>query len=167
MSTMNKEGFVSTFFTDDSLKHMLTYLCNTRQPASLDPVTATVLDLLMSKLQFCLTATGLLPFAGQANLVYPYHMMSTHQKDFIRQALQERASYTVCNDAVVFKNNDKDLKLDPVQVLEAMCCKVLESKIHAEHSVKVGVCNILLQRVQSVVPISKGVQQRLNAVLFG
>ncbi len=52
-------------------------------------------------------------------------------------------------------------------ILEAMCCKVLQSRIHPKHSVRVGVCNILLQRVQSVVPISKGVQQRLNAVLFG
>jgi hypothetical protein len=179
---MRGEEFISTFFTNDSLKHMLTYLCNTRQPGSWDPVTATVLDLLTSRLQLCLTATGLLPFKGHAELVYPYHMMSTEQKDFIRQALQDRASYTICNDAVVFKNVDpckarketsknckdtSDLKLDAVQVLEAMCCKVLESKIHAEHSVRVGVCNILLQRVQSVVPISKGVQQRLNAVLFG
>ncbi len=44
---------------------------------------------------------------------------------------------------------------------------LVQSKVHAEHSVRVGVCNILLQRVQSVVPISKGVQQRLNALLFG
>ena len=149
---------------------MLTYLCNTRQPGNWDPVTGTVLDLLTGKLQFCLSATGLLPFRGSAELVYPYHMMSVEQKDYIRQALQDRASYTVCNDAVVFNYNNhckEQAKLDPVQVLEAMCCKVLQSKIHAEHSVRVGICNILLQRVQSVVPISKGVQQRLNAVLFG
>ena len=164
-------GFSSVFFTDESLKRVLTYLCNTRQPGNWDPVTATVLDLLTGKLQFCLSATGLLPFKGRAELVYPYHMMSVEQKDYIRQALQDRASYTVCNDAVVFNNrryHNKDVpKLDPVMVLEAMCCKVLQSRIHPEHSVRVGVCNILLQRVQSVVPISKGVQQRLNAVLFG
>ena len=158
--------FVSIFFSEESLKRVLTYLCNTRQPGNWDPVTGTVLDLLTGKLQFCLTATGLLPFKGHAELVYPYHMMSVEQKDYIRQALQDRASYTVCNDAVVFQQKEQG-KLDPVQVLEAMCCKVLQSKIHSEHSVRVGVCNILLQRVQSVVPISKGVQQRLNAVLFG
>jgi hypothetical protein len=54
-----------------------------------------------------------------------------------------------------------------VSVLEAMCSKILESKVHEDHSVRVGVCNIILQRVQSVVPISRGVQQRLNGVLFG
>jgi len=73
----------------------------------------------------------------------------------------------VCNESVVFQFTDKADKLDPVSVLEAMCSKVLESKVHEEQSVRVGVCNILLQRVQSVVPISRCVQQRLNQVLFG
>ena len=145
---------------------VLTYLCNTRAPGSWDPVTATVLDLLTGKLQFCLSATGLIPFKGNANLVYPYHMMSPEQKDFIRTSLQTRGGYTVCNESVVFHACDVE-RLDTVLVLEAMCSKVLESKVHEDHSVKVGVCNILLQRVQSVVPISRGVQQRLNDVLFG
>jgi hypothetical protein len=158
--------FIHTFFSEDSLKGILTYLCNTRAPGTWDPVTATVLDLLNSKLQFCLSANGLLPIKGRPELVYPYHMMSGEQKDFIRQALQDRAAYTICNDAVVFHNFDVG-RLDPVMVLEAMCCKILESNVHKEHSVRIGVCNILLQRVQSVVPISKGVQQRLNALLFG
>lgn len=162
----------TVFFSEPSLRRILTYLCNARAPGSWDPVTATVLDLLTGKLQFCLSATGLIPFKGHANLVYPYHMMSPEQKDFIRTALQERGGYTVCNESVVFQNlqgdkADKTDKLDPVSVLEAMCSKVLESKVHEEHSVRVGVCNILLQRVQSVVPISRGVQQRLNRVLFG
>jgi hypothetical protein len=155
----------AVFFSEPNLKRILTYLCNTRPPGSWDPVTATVLDFLTSKLQFCLSATGLIPFRGHANLVYPYHMMSPGQKDFIRTALQERGGYTVCNESVVFPLPEE--RLDAVSVLEAMCSKILESRVHEEHSVKVGVCNIILQRVQSVVPISRGVQQRLNGLLFG
>lgn len=168
-STPPKAKTLTTvFFSEPSLRRILTYLCNARAPGSWDPVTATVLDLLTGKLQFCLSATGLIPFKGHANLVYPYHMMSPEQKDFIRTSLQERGGYTVCNESVVFQAPIQgEDKLDPVSVLEAMCSKVLESKVHEEHSVRVGVCNILLQRVQSVVPISRGVQQRLNGVLFG
>jgi hypothetical protein len=157
----------TVFFSEPNLKRILTYLCNTRPPGSWDPVTATVLDFLTSKLQFCLSATGLIPFKGHANLVYPYHMMSPEQKDFIRTAIQERGGYTVCNESVVFHGSLPEERLDTVSVLEAMCSKILESKVHEEHSVKVGVCNIILQRVQSVVPISRGVQQRLNGLLFG
>ena len=158
----------AVFFAEPGLRRMLTYLCNARAPGSWDPVTATVLDLLTGKLQFCLSASGLIPFRGHANLVYPYHMMSPEQKDFIRAAMQERDGYTVCNESVMFHALPGDPeRLDTVSVLEAMCSKVLESKVHEEHSVRVGVCNILLQRVQSVVPISRGVQQRLNRLLFG
>jgi hypothetical protein len=162
------QNLVTVFFTEPSLKRILTYLCNARAPGSWDPVTATVLDMLSAKLQFCLSATGLIPFKGRANLVYPYHMMSTEQKEFIRSALQERVGFTVCNESVVFHASPGDPeRLDAVSVLEAMCSKILESKIHDEHSVRIGVCNIILQRVQSVMPISRGVQQRLNSLLFG
>jgi hypothetical protein len=163
---MSEQTLSTVFFSEASLKRILTYLCNTRPPGSWDPVTSTVLDFLTGRLQFCLSATGLVPFKGQANLVYPYHMMSLEQKDFIRIALEEREGFTVCNESIVFQAPQPE-RLDTVAVLEAMCAKILESRVHEEHSVKVGVCNIILQRVQSVVPISRGVQQRLNGVLFG
>lgn len=162
------QNIVTVFFSEPNMKRILTFLCNARAPGSWDPVTATVLDMLSSKLQFCLSATGLIPFKGRANLVYPYHMMSTEQKEFIRISLQERVKFTVCNDTVVFHASPGDPeRLDTVSVLEAMCSKIIESKIHEEHSVRIGVCNIILQRVQSVIPISRGAQQRLNSMLFG
>lgn len=165
---VNPQNIVTVFFSESSLKRILTYLCNARAPGSWDPVTATVLDMLSAKLQFCLSATGLIPFKGRANMVFPYHMMSTEQKEYIRISLQERVRFTVCNDSVVFHASPGDPeKLDAVSVLEAMCSKILDSKIHEEQSVRIGVCNIILQRVQSVMPISRGVQQRLNSMLFG
>jgi len=152
------------FFSDDSLKRVLTYLCNSRPPDTWDPITATVLDLLTGRLQFCLSATGLVPFKGRASMVYPYHMMTVEQKQFLREALQDPCNYTVCNEAIVFQREQE--KLDTVAVLEAMCSKVLESRVHEEQGVRVGICNILLQPIQSVVPISRGLQQRLNTTLF-
>lgn len=142
----------------------MTYLCNKRPPDTCDPITATVLDMITSKLQFCLTPLGLLPFKGKADLLYPYHMMTESQKEFLRTCLAESSTYTTSNDAVVFSMEQE--KLDPVAVLKAMCCKILESNVHADRNVKIGICNILLQRVQSMTPISKGAQQRLNATLF-
>lgn len=160
-------SMASVFFDLEGTQRILTFLCNARTPGKWDPVTATILDILTAKLQFCLTSSGLIPFRGQAGMVYPYHMMSVKQKEFLREALEKRASYCVCNDSIMFYSapGDPD-KLDHLLVLEALCQKILESKIHDEQKVRVGVCNIILQRIQSVVPISKGVQQRLNAVLF-
>jgi hypothetical protein len=162
------ESMVEVFFCDDGLQRMLTYLCNARLPGNWDPVTSTVVDMLTSRLQFCLTAEGLIPFRGKADMVYPYHMMTPCQKDFLRGALGVRSSYCICNDAVVFHPSPGDAdKLDHVSVLRGACNRILASNVHAEHRVRVGVCNIILQRVQSVVPISRCVQQKLNAALFG
>ena len=155
---------ITAFFTDNNLKRVLTYLCNSRPPDNLDPITATVIDLLTSRVQFCLGATGLIPFKGKASMVYPYHMMTAEQKQFLQECLRDKSSYSICNDSIMFHCELE--KIDAVSVLEAMCSKILESGVHGEHSVRVGVCNILLQRVQSVVPITRGVQQRLNSMLF-
>ena len=166
-------SLISEFFTGEALAKLLVYLCNTRAPEAWDPVTATTLDVLTGRLQLCLTSTGLVPFKGKAALVYPYHMMSASQKDYLREALEDRTAFCVCNDALVFHAHGGDFhahggdRLDPVPVLRALCDSVLASKIHEEQRVRVGVCNILLQRVQSVVPISRGAQQELNALLFG
>jgi hypothetical protein len=101
---------------------MLTYLCNARALGSWDPVTATVLDLLTGKLQFCLSCSVLIAFRGHANLVYPYHRMSPVQKDFIRVSMQVKGGYTVCNESVTFHSSPGDPeRLDTVAVLEAMC----------------------------------------------
>jgi hypothetical protein len=123
--------------------------------------------MLTGRLQFCLTSEGLVPFRGKADMVYPYHMMSPEQKNFLRDELSTRSSYCICNDAVVFHPlPGAPERLDQVKVLEGICNRILASNVHAEYRVRVGVCNIILQRIQSVVPISRGVQQKLNAALF-
>lgn len=161
-------GMVSAFFDAEGLQRVLTCLCNARLPGSMDPVTSTVLDLLTGRLQFCLTGAGLVPFKGKAELVYPYSLMTLAQKGFLRECLAARSSYCVCNDAVLFYAAPGDAeRLSPVEVLEALCSRILASRIHPEQRVRMGVCNIILQRVQSVVPLSRNVQQQLNATLFG
>ena len=159
--------WATEFFAGDSLKRVLTYLCNARAPGAWDPITATVVDLLTGRLQLTLTPAGLLPFKGKTALVYPYHMMSPAQKELPRGLLEDRSSFVVCSDSVVFHWREGDPeRLDPVPVLLAMCQGVLATLIHEDHKVSVGICNILLQRVQSAVPISRGAQQELNSLLF-
>ena len=161
-------AMIAVFFDAEGLQRIITYLCNARMPGNWDPVTSTLLDLLTGRLQFCLTEAGLVPFKGKTTLVYPYHMMSMSQKAFLRDSLAQRGEYCVCNDAVVFQSAPGDAeRLGAVEVLQALCARILASKIHPEHRVRVGVCNIILQRVQSVVPISRNVQLALNATLFG
>ena len=74
----------------------------------------------------------------------------------------------MCNESIVFhRKQGNQERLDPVAVLSCMCQGVLSSEVHEDRHVRVGMCNILLQRVQSGVPMSRSVQQELNARLFG
>jgi hypothetical protein len=94
-------------------------------------------------------------------------MMTPAQKEFLRSALADRCAYTVCNDSVLcsLSSGEQD-RVDTLGVLEALCSRILSSRVHADSRVRVGVCNIILQRVQSVVPISRNIQQQLNQALF-
>ena len=155
------------FFTPESLQRIIPFFCNARQPGAWDPVTSTVLELLTGKLHFCLTSVGLAPFKGKPSLVFPYHMMTPEQKEYLREKLEDRGSYCVCNDSVLFSRTSLDEeRMDQLGVLEALCSRILASTVHAEAGVKIGVCNIILQRIQSAVPISRHVQQQLNVILF-
>ena len=117
--------WATEFFAGDSLKRVLTYLCNARAPGAWDPITATVVDLLTGRLQLTLTPAGLLPFKGKTALVYPYHMMSPAQKELPRGLLEDRSSFVVCSDSVVFHWREGDPeRLDPVPVLLGSPCHV-------------------------------------------
>ena len=163
----NPISMSKVFFTPESLQMIIPFFCNSRQPGAWDPVTSTVLELLTGKLHFCLTSVGLAPFKGKPSLVIPYTMMTPTQKDFLRERLEDRASYCVCNDSVLFHRTSRDEeRMDQLGVLEALCSQILASSVHSDFGVRVGVCNIILQRVQSVVPISRSIQQQLNVTLF-
>ena len=50
--------------------------------------------------------------------------------------------------------------------LELMTPYSFESSLHTEQRVRVAICNIILQRVQGFIPISKPVQRELNEWLM-
>ena len=159
--------FSSVFLSGEALSRLITYMCNTRPPGAWDPITSTILDILSGRLQWALSSEGLIPFKGKGSMVYPFHMMSPEQKEFIRSSMEHRELYSVQNNSIVFHSNPGEREfLDPVPVLASMCRSVLASGIHEDSRIKVGVCNILLQRVQNSITITKAVQQELNALLF-
>lgn len=51
-------------------------------------------------------------------------------------------------------------------MLEALCRRLLASRAHTDPRARLALCNIVLQRVQSSLPLSSAVQARLNQRLF-
>ena len=158
---------LDTFMDAEGLARMLPYFCkieaDTPRYPQYDPITSTVIACLTAPLHLCLTEVGAAPFHGHTTLVYPYSLMTSQQQDFLRSALDHASDWGIVNGAIVFHRSVKTpVMLPPQRVLTALCAKVFDSSIHTNDRVRVAVCNIILQRVQGFLPISKPVQRELN-----
>lgn len=168
---------MSVLFDEASVARMLPYMCKIeaeqqytqqftlRYDRQTDPVTATVIGLLTCPLQLCLNEVGVLPLVGRCKLVFPYNLMTAEQRQFLHDCLQRTDEWNICNGHIVFKPPPSQLFLPPATVFQALCENVFRSKTHPELSTKIGLCNIILQRVKGNIPLTKSVQRDLNSWL--
>jgi len=167
---MSDHHRLTTLFFGDlpAMQRTLAVLCesNHKQPAT-DTVTQTVLMLLSSTVHVQLTAVGWQPLKGR-ELTYPYTQMTQEQRQALKTLLDEGGeSWHVYEHALMYRGrNPPPAQLKTLDVLEALCSSVLSSAAYPDKRARVAICNILLQRVQSNVPIDRGVQATLNAKLF-
>lgn len=165
-----EQRLIQSFFAPGSpqLRTTLSVLCenNTSKQQTPDLVTQTVLMMLISPVHIQLTAVGWQPFKGR-ELTYPFHLMSTGQREAIRGLLDAAPErWNVYEHAMTYRRSAAPVLLRTLDVLEAMCSSILEGRAYQDRRMRVVICNILLQRVQASVPIDKGTQLELNTRLF-
>jgi hypothetical protein len=168
---------MSVLFDEASLARMLPYMCKIeaehqhtqhftlRFDRPTDPITATVISLLTSPLQLCLNEVGIIPLVGRCKLIFPYNLMTDTQRHFVDACLQRTDEWNICNGHVLFKPPQKQLFIPPTGVFKALCENIFRSQTHPEHNAKMGLCNIILQRVKGSIPFTKSVQRDLNTWL--
>lgn len=150
------------------MQESLAILCDGQQQQSTDPVTHTILTMLSCPIHLQLTAIGWQPFKGK-ELTLPYQRMTSEQKDVLRAALpspQAASCWRVHEHAITYHSQTPPEHLKAIDVLEALCTTILRSKAYADRRLRVAVCNILLQRIQSSVQIDKSTLRTLNTILF-
>ena len=134
-------------------------------PAVLDPISATVIAMATRPLHLCLNEVGAAPFLDRPGLILPYNLMTRDQKQCVRDCIAQSEEWTVCNGVIVFRRTKAPVHLPTLAVLTSRCAGVLDApSLHATPT-RIALCNILLQRVQSHVPIDPDTQRRLNAWL--
>ena len=150
------------------MQESLAILCDGQQQQSSDPVTHTVLTMLSCPIHIQLTAIGWQPFKGK-ELTFPYQRMTSEQKDLLRAVLPASptaARWRVHEHAITYHQRTSPEILKAIDVLEALCTTILQGKAYADRRLRVAVCNILLQRIQTSVQIDKGTLRTLNTILF-
>jgi len=152
------------FFDAETMPATLALLCQ-QSPDAPDKITSTLVAALTSPLQIQLTEVGWQPFRARS-LTIPYTAMTTRQREALIGLFDGRFPWHAYEHALVIKPSGEPVRLETLDVLEAICSSVLASTAYPDRRVRVALCNILLQRLQANVPLTKGVQATLNERLF-
>lgn len=130
-----------------------------------DPVPATVLTMISCPVHIQLTAIGWQPFKGK-DLTFPYQRMTVAQRETLKRTLEnEKAGWGAYEHALVLRQQP-GVRLQALDVLEALCTTILHSTVYPDRRLRVAVCNIILQRVQANMPVEKATLRALNERLF-
>lgn len=165
---------VDAFFQPlDRMRQTMGILCECHAVPPADPLTQTVLTMIACPVQLMLTAIGWQPFKGR-DLTIPYQRMSSEQKAVIRGLLADESRqklWGMYEHSLVCRLRREDgsaepMRLPQLDVLEALCTTILHSKAYTDRRMRVAICNIVLQRVQTSTAVEKTTLSRLNQKLF-
>jgi len=161
----SESELINSFFSEESLLASICVLCKINKHSQ-DPVSQTIVTILNCPIHIQLTLIGLQPFQGR-ELTFPYHMMTTNQRECIRSILVSNPSkWNSYEHAMVFKRSGTPVFLKPIDILTNLCTMIISSKSYEDKRLRVAICNIILQRIQANIPLDKTLQAQLNERVF-
>ena len=167
--------YVGHFFSGESLKHILIYMCNECTSEIADPITQTVMMFVNTPISLCLTNIGLAPFRERNMSVYPYSHMTPEQQLFLSQActfMQERmigfVSTQMGGGCVVSlgTNTVERVYCSVVDVISVLCESILMAKGATTDSRRrqIGICNVIMQRISMNMNICRDDMKQINEI---
>ena len=154
------------FFTVEGLHSLIPYFCKVEHESAgvskIDIISSTVVTFLTSPVHLTMSELGISLFHNKSSSIFPYYLMTDEQKQGLLGLLESPSEYNIFNERVVFKRNSKKVTVPILSVLESLCLHILKSTYLAEKESRVGVCNIIMQRIQGYIPISTTIRKDLN-----
>lgn len=168
MAIADTHKFIELFLQGESLQQTLCYMCNASQGHVVDPITHTLCMMITTPVQVMLTQVGVAPFKDKNTAIFPYRLMDGRQKDFLRSFVKATekavkgamASVQIGGGCVLCKHGQgASIVLNPVDILSAFCRCVADSKTHTNQKIQKCICNIVIQRVGSLVVLDRATLQ--------
>lgn len=165
--------YFELFFRGIRLKRMIIYICNSCTADIRDPITHTICLFLTSPVVLNITKTGLAPFRGSNTSVYPYNCMDAEQKEFLLECLdsmQERDLGVLSTQmggggmATLITNEEKHY-ISQVDILTQFCIAVKENNVLRKNIMKENLCNMVIQKVCSVVHVPRSTLSEVQYML--
>lgn len=179
METTWEQEILAHFATVEQLGPIIAYTCKTiteRQTypsgdgagstlhsrIKTDPISHTAIIFMTSPLALSMNEVGIRLFKQHSIIMFPYSLMTTAQKDCVTRCLRKRGEWVVTNNTIVFHKPATQTFIPQLNVLTALCEKILASGQTYNEKTKMGLCNIILQRVRGSMQIETPVQKQLN-----
>ena len=149
-------------------------LPESQETARQDSITMIVSALLTATLDLQLVVNGIIFFRNK-EIVYPYTCMTEVQREILLRMMRDPELKTRWNHhelCLIWKTRplvsqeQRDIFLNPVQVLHVVCELVMSSKQYSDKRSRLAICNIVLQRLHSQVNMTAAIQKKLNELLF-
>jgi len=164
--------FIQLFMTGERLKRMMIYICNACTADIRDPITHTICLLLTSPIVLNITKTGLAPFRGSNTSVLPYSSMDKEQKEFLLECLDIMQSRDMAvlstqmgGGGMATLVNEEKRYISQAEVLTQFCVAVNETSVLKKKIMKENLCNMVIQKVCSVVHIPRSTLSEVQAIL--
>jgi hypothetical protein len=174
-----QEHILTELLDEETMYTLIPFLCNTNtleysnmtlaRTQRVDVITHTITLLLTCPLQLVIMPLGVAFLYGHSSYIFPFHMMSVRHREFVRAVITQHSDeWNIIDEHIVCHRTPgkHDLFIPPLLILTALCKSVFSSQIHRDTRIRVGICNVILQRVQGFIPINKPVQKQLNAWLI-
>ncbi|EKX35102.1 hypothetical protein GUITHDRAFT_118755 [Guillardia theta CCMP2712] len=157
------DRFVEMFLRGEALRGMLLYMCNSCTVEINDPITHTLCTFMTTPVSLCVTKTGLAPLKDCNMAILPFGCMTPEQKAFLNGAINEMQAgglatlSTQMGGGGMAQLNYRGPKryLPAEDVLTQFCAAVRCSGSHLGPEIKDNVCNIVIQRVCSMVHVPR------------
>lgn len=155
-STGQRDNKVAKVTTEGKKAHT----ANSRKQSPnvcLDPVSAMTMLMISDPVQFILGETGMSLFKNHTRYVFPYRLMNAEQRESICRCISHREEWSILNAHMVFKEPAHSTKSHPYRLptllcLKAMCTAVTAATPRDKEEDGLTTCNIVLQRVQTIIP---------------
>jgi hypothetical protein len=173
---MDVDKFVELFLTGENLQKMYVYMCGESLGDVSDPASNVACMMSTTPITLTITEVGVAPFKDRMTHIYPYSKMNNLQLGYIKMIVNDcmdlNATPSIsCTSSIqmgggcillVVLQQKTSRFLKGHSVIIAMCDAICNNKSSPDISTRIGMCNIIIQRVYASIHLSKETQRHIT-----
>jgi hypothetical protein len=171
---MNIDTFVEKFLSAESLQKVYVHFCAESLGDVIDPASYIACMMATTPIALTITEVGISPFKDRMTNIYPYSKMTYSQLDYIKETVNEcmDAHRSISYSSNIQMGGGCILLVSPKQktqrflkghhIVIAMCDSICQNIHHSDAHTRIGICNILIQRIYASINLHIDTQKYIT-----